>query len=120
MATLSLIRESEMHRKLRGDGTEKREAGHPELMFAQRDPRSVCSREFYFFVIHDAPIVTMRAGSCVLMSCFAHGAGDAARLAWGNRATVCALHLEYSGANFATAEFPANGGLRKRQKLRRR
>jgi hypothetical protein len=30
-------------------------------MFAQRDPRSVCSREFYFFVIHDAPIVTMRA-----------------------------------------------------------
>src|SRR6266566_2809614 len=85
MATLSLIRDSEMHRKLPGDGTEKRDAGHP-----------------------------------VLMSCFAHGAGDAARLAWGNRATVYALHLEYSlkysGANFATAEFPANGGLRKRQK----
>jgi hypothetical protein len=46
------------------------------------------------------------------MSGFAHGAGDAARLAWGNRATVYALHLEYSGANFATAEFPANGSLR--------
>src|SRR6266567_3482278 len=56
MATLSSIREFEMHRKLPGDGTEKREAGHPELMFAQRGPRSVCSREFYFFVIHDGPI----------------------------------------------------------------
>jgi hypothetical protein len=56
-----VIRESEMRRKLLGDGTEKRDAGHPELMFAQRDPGSVCSREFHFFVIHDAPIVTMRA-----------------------------------------------------------
>jgi hypothetical protein len=27
-------------------------------------------------------------------------------LGMGNRATVYALHLEYSGANFATAEFP--------------
>jgi len=44
------------------------------------------------------------------------------RRAWhgGNRATVYALHLEYSGANFATAEFPANGGLRERQKPLRR
>jgi hypothetical protein len=48
MATLSLIRESEMHRKLLGDGTEKRDAGHPESMFVQRDPGSVCSRESYF------------------------------------------------------------------------
>ena len=41
-------------------------------------------------------------------------------LGMGNRATVYALHLEYSGANFATAEFPANGGLRERQKPLRR
>jgi hypothetical protein len=38
----------------------------------------------------------------------------------GNRGTVYALHSEYSGVNFATAEFPANGGLRERQKLLRR
>jgi hypothetical protein len=31
----------------------------PELMFAQRDPGSVCSREFHFFVVHDAPVVTI-------------------------------------------------------------
>jgi hypothetical protein len=31
-----------------GNGTAKRDAGHPEPVFAQRDPGSVCSSEFNF------------------------------------------------------------------------
>jgi len=45
--------------------------------------------------------------------CFGHGAGDAARLAWGNRATIAPLHWNIPERILRRQSFPANGGYAK-------